>query len=67
MAGLLGCQRSLLGHVELFINQHPEVFLLRAALNPFSSQHVFVLGIALTHVQALALGLAELHEAYIFT
>ena len=40
----------------------PQVLLLRAALNRFSSQPVFVLGIAPTHVQDLALGLVELHE-----
>ncbi|KAK4821719.1 LOW QUALITY PROTEIN: hypothetical protein QYF61_000262 [Mycteria americana] len=34
----------------------------KAALNPFSAQPVFVLGIALTHVQDLALGLVDLHE-----
>ncbi|KAK4831337.1 hypothetical protein QYF61_017468 [Mycteria americana] len=34
----------------------------RAALNPFSAQPVFVLGIAPTHVQDLALGPVELHE-----
>ncbi|RMC15899.1 hypothetical protein DUI87_08104 [Hirundo rustica rustica] len=33
-----------------------------ATLNPFSTQLVFVPGIALAHVQHLALGLAELHE-----
>ncbi|KAK4821027.1 hypothetical protein QYF61_012113 [Mycteria americana] len=59
--GFLGCKHTLPGHVELLINQHPQV-LLRAALNPFSAQPVFVLGIALTHVQDFALGLAELHE-----
>ncbi|KAK4829379.1 hypothetical protein QYF61_003719, partial [Mycteria americana] len=60
----LGCKRTLLGHVELLINQRPQVFLLRAALNPFTAQPVFVLGIAPTHVQDLALGLAELHEVH---
>ncbi|CAM9935932.1 unnamed protein product, partial [Bubo scandiacus] len=34
----------------------------RAALNPLITQPVFVLGIALTHVQDLAVGLLELHE-----
>ncbi|KAK4818029.1 hypothetical protein QYF61_004153 [Mycteria americana] len=62
--GFLGCKRTLLGHVELLISQHPQVLLLRAALNPFSSQLVFVLGIAPTHVQDLALGLVELHEVH---
>ncbi|KAK4821092.1 hypothetical protein QYF61_013420 [Mycteria americana] len=60
--GFLGCKCTLPGHVELLINQHPQVILLRAALNPFSTQPVFVLGIAPTHVQDLALGLVELHE-----
>ncbi|KAK4823457.1 hypothetical protein QYF61_002293 [Mycteria americana] len=59
--GFLGCKRTLPGHVELLINQHPEVLLLRATLNPFSAQPVFVLGIAPTHVQDLALGLCEVH------
>ena len=57
--GLLGCRRTLLGHVELLVNTHPEVLLLRAGLDPLSAQPVFVLGIALTHVQDLALGLVE--------
>ncbi|KAK4825708.1 hypothetical protein QYF61_002067 [Mycteria americana] len=60
--GFLGCKRQLPAHGELLINQHPRVLLLRAALSPFSIQPVFVLGIALTHVQDLALGLVELHE-----
>jgi len=62
MVGLLGCDCTLLGHAELLINQHPQVLLLRAALNPLSAQAVVVLGIALTHVQNLALDLVELHE-----
>jgi len=52
------------GHGEFLTNQHPQVLLLRAALNPFSSQPVFVLGIALTHVQDLALGLVQLHRVH---
>ncbi|PKU45373.1 hypothetical protein llap_4317 [Limosa lapponica baueri] len=35
-----------------------------AALNPFSTQPVFVFGIALIHAQDLALGLIEFHEIY---
>jgi len=54
--GPLGCQHTLPGHLELLVKQHPQVFLLKAALNPFSAQPVFVLGIALTHMQDLALG-----------
>jgi len=39
-----------------------QVLLLGAALNPFSAQAVFVLGVALAQVQDLALGLVELLE-----
>ncbi|KAK4818782.1 hypothetical protein QYF61_019128, partial [Mycteria americana] len=60
--GFVGCKCTLPGHVELLINQHAQVLLLRAALNPFSTQPVFVLWIVPTHAQDLALGLAELHE-----
>ena len=60
----LGCEHRLLGRVELLILQYTKVLLGRAALNPFSTQPVFVLGIALTHVQDLALGLVELHEVH---
>jgi len=60
--GRLGCQHTLLGPAELLITQHPEVLLLRAALSPFSAQPVFVLGIAPTHGQDLALGLVELRD-----
>jgi len=60
MVALLGCEWTLWGHVELLLNQHPQVLLLRAALSPFFTQPAFVLGIALNHVQNPVLGLAEL-------
>jgi len=52
----------LTGHVELLINQYPQVLLLRAALNSFSAQPLFGLGITPTHMEDLAFGLVELHE-----
>ena len=52
----------LLGHVEMLINQHSQVLHLGAGLNTFSVQVVCVLGVALSHVQDFALGLAEPHE-----
>jgi len=55
--GFLGCRRASLARVELLVHQHPQVLLLRAALEPLSVQPVLVFGIALTHVQAPALGL----------
>jgi len=65
--GCLCCECTLPGCVELLVNQHPQVLLLRVALNSFSTQPVFVLGIALTHVQDLALGLVELHSVLHWT
>jgi len=50
MVGLLGCERTLFGHVELLIHQHPQALLLRAALNPFIPQPVMIPGVAPTQV-----------------
>jgi len=52
----LGCEHTLPDRVELLVNQ---VLLPRAALKPFSTQPVFVLETAPTHMQDLALGLAS--------
>jgi len=35
--GLLGCKRTLLAHVQLFIYRDPQVLLHRAALNELFS------------------------------
>ncbi|KAK4806804.1 hypothetical protein QYF61_005600 [Mycteria americana] len=43
---------------------YPQVLLCRAALNPFISQSVLIVMVALTQVQDLALGLVELHEVH---
>ena len=45
--GFLGCERTLLAHVQLFIHQHPQVLLHRAALNPLISQSILILDIVL--------------------
>lgn len=60
--GFLGCKGTWPAHVELFINQQ---VVLRAFFDPFSAQSVFILGIAPTQVQDLALGVVELHEVCI--
>ncbi|KAK4825246.1 hypothetical protein QYF61_025645, partial [Mycteria americana] len=62
--GLLGCERTLLAHVHLFIHQYPQVLLRRAALSPFIPQPVLILGVAPTQVQDLALGLVEPHDVH---
>jgi len=62
IVGLLVCECTVLSHVELLFNQHPQALLGRAALNPFSAQSVFVIVISPTQDQDLALGPVELHE-----
>lgn len=57
--GLLGCKSTLLIHIELFLQKYPKIFLPTAAVNPFSTQPVFVLGF---DSMDFALGLAEFHE-----
>ncbi|KAK4817028.1 hypothetical protein QYF61_026034 [Mycteria americana] len=60
--GFLGCERTLLAHVQFFIHQYPQVLLFKAALNPFIPQPVLIAGVALIQVQHPARGLAELHK-----
>jgi len=62
--GFLDCKRTLPAHAELLTHQYPQVLLLRGALKPLSAQPVLVFGIALTHMQDLALGLVELHAVH---
>jgi len=62
MVVFLGCEHTLLAHVQLFIHQYTQEVLHRAALNLSSTQLVFVLEIAPTQVQDRALGLVEPHE-----
>jgi len=59
---LLGCEGTLLAHIQLPILQSPRVFFGRAALNPFIPQLVLVMRVASTQVQDLAFGFVEAHE-----
>lgn len=52
----------MLGYVEFFIKQYPQVLLLKAALRLFPTQFVFLLGIVPTHLQDLAVRPIEFHE-----
>lgn len=52
--GFLGCKRSVLAPVQLFIHKNPKVLLHRADLHDFFCQSVLS-GIALTQLQHLAL------------
>jgi len=53
---------TLLGYVQLFIHQYPQVILGRTAFSPFIPHPVLISGVAPIHVQDSALGLVELHE-----
>ena len=54
-AGLLSCKCTLLACIKLFIHQNAKVLLHGAALREFFSHSLHTMGIALTHVQYVAL------------
>jgi len=64
MVGVLGCKRTLVAHVQLFICKYLQVLLSRSARNPFTPQPVLIAGVAPTQVQNFALGLVESHEVH---
>lgn len=49
--GFLGCKCTLPVHAEHFVHHHTQGFHLKATVNQFSAHTLFVLGIALTHIQ----------------
>lgn len=59
-AVFVGCEDALLGFVELFLNQHAQFILVRAAINPFTTQPAFVFGVVLTQAQNSHLLLSNL-------
>ena len=65
MVGFLGCEDTLLVHVQLAIHQKTQVLFVRAALNPFIPQLVLVVGLSSTQVQDLALAFVESHEVHL--
>ena len=58
----MGCERTLVAHVKLFMYQYPQVLLGRTALNPCIPHPLLIAGFALTKMQDLALGLVEPQE-----
>jgi len=54
----------LVAHVQLFIHRQPQVLLGRDLLNSPIPQPVLIVGIALTQMQDLAVGLVEPHEVH---
>ncbi|KAK4816524.1 hypothetical protein QYF61_017624 [Mycteria americana] len=59
--GLLGHLGTLLPHVQLAVDQHPQVLFHRAAFQPLFPKPVALHGVVVTHVQDPALGLGEPH------
>lgn len=51
----LGCQGTLLTHIDPALNQHPHIPFCRDALQPLPSQFILVPSIILFQVQNLAL------------
>jgi len=60
MVGLPGCKSTLVAHVQLFIHQHPYIFVLRSAHNSFISQSILILLLPLPRCRTLHLVLLNL-------
>ncbi|KAK4811614.1 hypothetical protein QYF61_017005 [Mycteria americana] len=59
--GFLGHLGTLLAHIQLAVNQHPQVFLCWAAFQPLFPKPVALHGVAVAQVQDPALSLVEPH------
>ncbi|GAB0207267.1 hypothetical protein GRJ2_003192300 [Grus japonensis] len=57
----LGHLGTLLAHIQLVVNQHPQVLFCRAAFQPLFPKPVVCHGVVVTQVQDLALSLVEPH------
>ena len=57
----LGCQGTLLTHIEPAVDQHPQIPFCRAALQPLLSQSVLVPGVTLSQMQNLTFVLVKFH------
>ncbi|KAK4831520.1 hypothetical protein QYF61_018122 [Mycteria americana] len=59
--GFLGHLGTLLAHIQVTVNQHPQVLFRQAAFQPLFPKPVALHGVAVAQVQDLALGLVEPH------
>ncbi|KAK4813930.1 hypothetical protein QYF61_003000 [Mycteria americana] len=60
--GLLGHLGTLLAHIQLAVDHHPQVLFHRAAFQPLFPKPVALHGVVVTQVQDPALGLVEPHR-----
>ena len=58
----MGCEGTLLAHVQLPIHQYPQVLFGKVVLYPYIPQLVLLVRVAMNQVQALVLEFVELHE-----
>ncbi|KAK4818814.1 hypothetical protein QYF61_019743 [Mycteria americana] len=59
--GFLGHLGTLLAHIQVAVNQHPQVLSCQAAFQPLFPKPVALHGVAVAQVQDLALGLVKPH------
>ncbi|KAK4831915.1 hypothetical protein QYF61_020292 [Mycteria americana] len=59
--GFLGHLGTLLAHIQVAVNKHPQVLFCQAAFQPLFPKPVALHGVAVAQVQDLALGLVEPH------
>ncbi|KAK4812678.1 LOW QUALITY PROTEIN: hypothetical protein QYF61_012188 [Mycteria americana] len=59
--GFLGHLGTLLAHIQVAVNQHPQVLFHQAAFQPLFPKPVALHGVAVAQVQDLALGLVKPH------
>ncbi|KAK4822061.1 hypothetical protein QYF61_008870 [Mycteria americana] len=59
--GLLGHLGTLLAHIQLAVDQHPQVLFRRADFQPLFPKPVVLHGVIVTQVQDLALSLVKFH------
>ncbi|KAK4830406.1 hypothetical protein QYF61_010937 [Mycteria americana] len=57
--GFLGHLGTLLAHIQVAVNKHPQVLFCRAAFQPLFPKPVVLHGVAAAQVQDLALGLVK--------
>ncbi|KAK4807213.1 hypothetical protein QYF61_024333 [Mycteria americana] len=59
--GFLGHLGTLLAHIQVAVNQHPQVLFCQAAFQPLFPKPVALHGVVVAQVQGLALSLVEPH------
>ncbi|GAB0208711.1 hypothetical protein GRJ2_003336800 [Grus japonensis] len=59
--GLLGHLGTLPAHIQLAVDQHPQVLFLRAAFQPLCPKSVVLHGVVVAQVQDSALSIVEPH------